>query len=426
MADDSPEALASDAAVVAGSANFGDYVKVWAKRVRNGESGMLPVLIGLIIIVIIFQSYSPRFLSAINLANLLTQGAALILLAMSEVFVLLLGEIDLSTGFVSAVAAVATVALTSSVFGPGWPWWAGLLAGLAVGALIGFVQGLLITRLGLPSFVVTLAGLLGWQGVLLWSTNAIGGPAAGGTLKIGDPVIGGIVNSNMSPTLGWIVAIAGLAVYGMIIFRRNAQRRAHNLVSEPYMLTSIKFAGVAISAIAVVLICNVDRGTRAVLRGVPWVVPVIVVILILWTLLLGRTRFGKYIYAIGGNAEAARRAGINLSRIRLAAFTLGSMTAGLAGIVYASRLGSVSSNVDGGQLVLYAIAAAVIGGTSLFGGRGKMVHALVGGLIVAVINNGMGLIGLKASTQFIVTALVLLAAMVVDALSRRSQRQTTH
>jgi D-xylose transport system permease protein len=156
------------------------------------------------------------------------------------------------------------------------------------------------------------------------------------------------------------------------------------------------------------------------------VVPVIVAVLALWTFVLNRTRFGKYIYAIGGSAEAARRAGINLFRIRLAAFTVGGMTAGLAGIVYASRLGSISTNIDGGQLVLYAVAAAVIGGTSLFGGRGKMVHALVGGLIVAVINNGMGLIGLQASTQLIVTALVLLAAVVVDALSRRSQRQTGH
>lgn len=409
-----------------GAVPFGEYLHSWALRVRRGESGMLPVLVGLVIIVIIFQVKSPQFLSAINLANLLTQGAALILLAMAEVFVLLLGEIDLSIGFVAAVSAVATVALSSSTLGPSWPWWISLAAGLAVGAVIGALQGLLITRLGLPSFVVTLAGLLGWQGVLLYLTNVIGGPASGGTLPITNGVISGMVNSNMSPVLGWIVTIVALALYGIVVFQRSVYQHARRLVTEPVALTAIKFAAVAVAAVAVVIVCNLDRGTLVELRGVPWVVPIIVAVLVLWTFLLNRTRFGKYIYAIGGNAEAARRAGINLFRIRLAAFTLGGMTAALAGVVYASRLGSISTNIDGGQLVLYAVAAAVIGGTSLFGGRGKMIHALVGGLIVAVINNGMGLIGLQASTQLIVTALVLLAAVVVDALSGRSHRQTTH
>jgi D-xylose transport system permease protein len=241
-------------------------------------------------------------------------------------------------------------------------------------------------------------------------------------------VIGGIVNANMSPALGWIVTIIALALYGVLIFRRTVRQRTHGLVAEPLALTALKFGAVVVAAVVLVLVCNLNRSSTAVstLRGVPWVVPVIVAVLVLWTFVLNRTRFGKYIYAIGGNAEASRRAGINLVRIRVAAFTLTGVTAGLAGIVYASRLGSISTNIDGGQLVLYAVAAAVIGGTSLFGGRGKMMHALVGGLIVAVINNGMGLIGLQASTQLIVTALVLLAAVVVDALSRRSQRQTTH
>jgi D-xylose transport system permease protein len=422
----STEAVASQDLAVTAPVSLREFLRAWALRVRRGESGMLPVLIGLIIIVIIFQAKSPQFLSANNLANLLTQGAALILLAMAEVFVLLLGEIDLSIGYVGAVSAVPVVALSSSMVGPDWPWWIALLAGLIAGAVIGAVQGFLITRLGLPSFVVTLAGLLGWQGVLLLSINKIGGPAAGGTLTITNGVLSDIVNGNMSPALGCIVAIVALALYGVLVFRRTLLLRTHGLVAEPPALTALKFAAVVVATVILVVVCNLNRGTRTELRGVPWVVPVIIAVLVLWTFLLNRTRFGKYIYAIGGSAEAARRAGINLARIRLAAFTLTGMTAALAGVVYASRLGSISTNVDGGQLVLYAVAAAVIGGTSLFGGRGKMAHALVGGLIVAVINNGMGLIGLDASTQLIVTALVLLAAVVVDALSRRSQRQTGH
>jgi D-xylose transport system permease protein len=418
----------SQAVAVAAPVSLREFLRAWALRVRHGQSGMLPVLIGLVAIVIVFQVKSPQFLSALNLANLLTQGAALVLLGMAEVFVLLLGEIDLSIGFVGALGATATVALSSSAVGPNLPWWIALIAGLIVGAIIGIIQGLLITLLGLPSFVVTLAGLLGWQGVLLYAINEIGGPAAGGTLTITNDVISGIINASMTPALSWTVTIVALALYGALIFRRTLRQRAHGLVAEPLALTALKFGGVVVAAVVLVLVCNQNRSSSTVstLRGVPWVVPVIVAILVLWTFLLNRTRFGKYIYAIGGSAEAARRAGINLVRIRVAAFTLTGVTAAMAIIVFASQLGSISTNIDGGQLVLYAVAAAVIGGTSLFGGRGKMMHALVGGLIVAVINNGMGLIGLQASTQLVVTALVLLAAVVVDALSRRSQRQTGH
>ena len=410
---------ASSAAAVAGS--FGEYARTWARRVRSGESGMLPVIIGLIIIVVIFQVKSPVFLSALNLTNLITQGAALILLGMAEVFVLLLGEIDLSIGYVAGVAAVATVALASSQVGPDWPWWIALIVGLAVGAAICALEGLLITRLGLPSFVVTLAGLLGVQGVLLYLVNKIGGQSAGGTISITNRVISNMVNGNLSPLAGWIVMIVAVVLYGAFAVSRNLRRRANGLVVEPLMLTVVKIAAIAVAGIILVVICNINRGGVIPLQGVPWVVPIILVVLALWTFVLGRTRFGKYIYAIGGNAEAARRAGVNLARIRLGAFTLGGLTAGLAGVIYAARLGSISNNIDGGQLVLYAVAAAVIGGTSLFGGRGKMLHALVGGIIVAVINNGMGLIGLDPSTQLIVTALVLLAAVVVDAVARRGR-----
>ncbi len=411
-------------AVVPANGSFGDVVRGWGRRVRHGESGMAPVLVGLVIIIVIFQVKAPQFLSAGNLTNLIIQGSALILLGMAEVFVLLLGEIDLSIGYVGGVASVVTVALSSSSVGPDWPWWLSIIAGLAAGALMTGIQGLLITRLGLPSFVVTLAGMLGLQGVLIYLVDHIGG-SSGGTLRITNAVIFNLVNGNMDPLAGWIIMIVAVGLYVVLLFRRNLRRRASNLTAEPLALTTVKSVAIAVAGVVLVLICNANRGSSIIaLRGVPWVVPIIVAVLALWTFLLTRTRYGKYVYAIGGNAEAARRAGINLNRVRLIAFIFGGVTAALAGMVYGSFLGSVSNNIDGGKLVLYAVAAAVIGGTSLFGGRGKMVHALVGGIIVAVINNGMGLIGLDAPPQLMVTALVLLAAVIVDAVARRGRIET--
>jgi D-xylose transport system permease protein len=376
------------------------------------------VLLGLVIIVVIFQTQQSVFLSAGNLTNLLVQAASFVLLGMAEVFVLLLGEIDLSVGFVAGIGGAVTVILSSTP--RSYPWWVAVLAGLAATAFVGALQGLLITRLRLPSFVVTLAGLLGWSGVLILMIDKASG-ASGGTIPITNDVVNGIVNSNMPPWLGWVLLAVSVAAFAGLVLGRDRSRRRAGLASPPLGLAAAKIALFTVSGVVLVLVCNADRGRLVPLRGVPWVIPVVLVILLAWSVLLSRTRFGRYVYAIGGNAEAARRAGVNLYRIRLAAFSLCSLTAGMGGIVYASRLGSISNNIDGGQLVLYAVAAAVIGGTSLFGGRGKMLHALLGGMVIATINNGMGLIGLDAATQYIVTALVLLAAVVVDAVARRGQ-----
>ncbi len=408
--------VTSDSAAAADS--MGEYFRIWGKRVRNGESGVLPVLLGLVIIVVIFQTQQSVFLSAGNLTNLLVQAASFVLLGMAEVYVLLLGEIDLSVGFVAGIGGAVTVILSSTP--RDYPWWVAVLAGLVVTAFIGAVQGLLITRLRLPSFVVTLAGLLGWSGVLILMIDKASG-GSGGTIPITNDVINGIVNSNMPPWLGWVLLALSVAAFAGLVLGRDLSRRRAGLDTPPRGLAVAKIVLFTIAGVVLVLICNADRGRLVPLRGVPWVIPVVLVILLGWSVLLTRTRFGRYIYAIGGNAEAARRAGVNLYRIRLAAFSLCSLTAGMGGIVYASRLGSISNNIDGGQLVLYAVAAAVIGGTSLFGGRGKMLHALLGGMVIATINNGMGLIGLDAATQYIVTALVLLAAVVVDAVARRGQ-----
>jgi ABC-type xylose transport system permease subunit len=403
--------LAVSPEIVANS--LGEYFRGWLARIKAGESGVLPVIVGLIVIAVIFQTQNSNFLTAGNLVNLIVQGAPFMLLGLAQVYALLLGEIDLSIGFVGGVAGAITALLLA--FPHNWPWWGAIGVALLATACIGLVQGTIITRLGLPSFVVTLAGLLGFQGVLLRMLGQ------GGTVPIASDIVNDFANGNMTVGAGWVVAGLLILAYAGITWWRDRRRRASGLVAPPVGLTVLKIAAVAVAGIALTLICNANRGLLVPIQGMPWVVLIVLGVLGAWSLLLGKTRFGRYVYAIGGNAEAARRAGVNLARIRTAAFVLCSLTAGIAGIVYASRLRSVSTNLDGGTLVLYAVAAAVIGGTSLFGGRGKPLHAVLGGIVIAAIANGMGLLGMAAATQLIVTALVLLAAVTIDAVARRGR-----
>ena len=392
---------------------LGEYLRAAAARVRAGDSGVLPVVAGLILISALFQSLNSSFLTSGNMVNLLVQGAAYMLLAMGMVFPLLLGEIDLSIGFVSGIGGVVMAELVRQSVG--WPWWASILVALLVCAAIGALQGTIITRLGLPAFIVTLAGLLGWQGVMLMILGT------GGSLPINDKVINNLASGNLTPAASWIVILGIVSVFAGRLWVRDGRRRTSGLVAPPLGLTVLKIGAAYLAGIAVVLVCNADRGRLVPIRGLPWVVLIVVGVLTMWTLLLGRTKFGRYVYAIGGNPEAARRAGVNLAMIRTLAFSLASFTAGIAGIVYASRLRSVSTALDGGTLVLYAVAAAVIGGTSLFGGRGKAIHAVLGGLVIAAIDNGMGLQGYSAAAKYVVTALVLLAAVTIDAVARRGR-----
>ena len=241
----------------------------------------------------------------------------------------------------------------------------------------------------------------------------------GGSLPINDKVVNDFASGNLTPAASWIVMILIVGGLGIRTWVHESRRRASGLVAPPRSLTVLKIAGTALAGVVVVLICNTNRGRLIPIKGVPWVVLIVLAVLGAWTVLLGRTKFGRYMYAIGGNAEAARRAGINLATIRTLCFVLASFTAGIAGIMYASRLQSVSTALDGGTLVLYAVAAAVIGGTSLFGGRGKAIHAVLGGLVIAAIDNGMGLQGYSAAAKYVVTALVLLAAVTIDSLARR-------
>jgi D-xylose transport system permease protein len=406
--------LAVPAELAAGT--VGEYVRGSIARIRAGDSGILPVVGGLILISILFESLDSKFLTAGNLVNLLVQAAVFSLLAMGEVFVLLLGEIDLSVGYVAGLGAVVMADLAGPAHG--WPWWSAITAALLATAGIGLIQGLIITLVGLPSFVVTLAGLLFWQGVLL---KILG---SGGTIPINDDVINNIASANLSPLAGWIVMLVLVALFGLTLWRRDSKRRRAGLVAPPPTVTLLKIAGALAGGIALVVLCNTDRGIFAPIQGVPWVVLLVVGVLVVWTILLGRTKLGRYFYAIGGSAEAARRAGVNLVKIRTTAFMLTGLTAGIAGIVYASRLRSISTSIDGGTLVLYAVAAAVIGGTSLFGGRGKAIHGVLGGIVIAAIDNGMGLMGFTAASKYMVTALVLLAAVTIDALSRRGHVAT--
>jgi len=406
--------------IVAGSLR--EYLRGWAARVRGGQSGVLPVIAGMVLIIVIFQAISPNhiFLSAGNVVNLFQQSAVFMVLAMAEGFVLLLGEIDLSVGYVAAVGGVIGVQLVQPAT-TRWPWWAAVVAALLACALIGAAQGTLITRLKLPSFVVTLAGFLIFNGVVL--ILLLLGPFSGYPSLLGDDtnrqVLYHLMWGTIDPLAGWIGMIVIVAGLGLALWLRDTRRRRSGLVAPPLGLTLLKIVLMAIVGLTVVAICNINRANIGTVAGVPWVIPIVLAVLGAWTVLLQRTSFGRYVYAIGGNPEAARRAGIKLASIRTWAFVICSFTAGIGGLLYASYLGGMSNNVNGGQLVLYAVAAAVIGGTSLFGGRGKVMHGALGGLVIGGIYNGMYLLGLDVQWQFIVTGLVLLSAVTIDALSRR-------
>jgi D-xylose transport system permease protein len=401
---------------------LGEYFRTWLSRIRSGDSGILPVILGLVVMTVVFEAISPHnvFLSAVNVVNLFQQSAVFMVLAMGEIFALLLGEIDLSIGYVGAVGAAIAVQLVQPTT-TRWPWWAAIIAALLVCGAIGAVQGSLITRLRLSSLIVTLAGLLIWNGVMLIVLGL--GPFSGFPSLTGTnpnlQVLYNLMWGTINPVASWVGMAVIVAVLAILLWLSDSRRRRSGLVAPPVSLTLMRIGLIAIVAIAVVAICNINRAAFGTLEGVPWVIPIVLAVFAVWMVLLQRTRFGRYVYAIGGNPEAARRAGVNLAGIRTWCFILCSFTAGIGLLLYASYLGGMSNNVNGGQLVLYAVAAAVLGGTSLFGGRGKVIHGLLGGLVIGGIYNGLYLLGIVIQVQFIVTGLVLLAAVTIDALSRR-------
>ncbi|MBN6055256.1 ABC transporter permease [Nonomuraea sp. RK-328] len=395
------------------SPSISHSARAYTERVRAGDMGALPAVLGLVVLCTAFALARPAFLTGINFANLFTQGAAITVIAMGLVFVLLIGEIDLSAGFTSGVcAAVLAVTLTNM----GLPWYVGVLAAIAAGAVIGTVLGAIVAKVGIPSFVVTLAAFLAFQGLVLVLVNE------GTNISINDPVIKAVAQRNLPPALGWALYAACVLAYAGLQVLRARKRAARGLVADPPSLIAARVGALAVLAGAAVYVLNLERSFNpafASLKGVPIVVPVILALLVLWTFVLRRTAFGRHVYAVGGNAEAARRAGIAVDRIRVSAFVICSSMAAVGGIVAASRASSVDPNTGGSSVLLYAVGAAVIGGTSLFGGKGRVLDAVLGGAVIAVIDNGMALMQYGASVKYLVTGFVLLLAAGVDALARK-------
>jgi len=394
------------------SNTLGEAVQAYVRRVRGGDMGALPAILGLVVLFIVFGLANDRFISALNMANLITQAGAIIVLAMGLVLVLLLGDIDLSAGVTGGVsAAVMGLAIAKHDL----PWTVAVIGALLTGAVIGLVIGVLVSKLGIPSFVVTLAFFLGLQGVLL---KLIGD---GGSVRVDQEVIKGITKSNVPVTWGWILAVVVIAAFAALALRAHRIKVTKGLQHQPMAVIVAQIIALAVVVLGVTYVLNLNRAPNPgfTIEGIPYVLLLVIALLILWTFILGRTSYGRHVYAVGGNPEAARRAGINVDRIRVSVFVFGSSMAALSGVIAASNLGKVSTSSGGGNTLLYAVGAAVIGGTSLFGGKGKASNAVIGGLVIATIANGLGLLDQASYINFIVTGGVLLLAASVDAISRR-------
>jgi D-xylose transport system permease protein len=373
---------------------------------KAGDVGVMPVVIGLIIIVAFFYSQNSNFLTAGNFTNLMVQMAGVTTIAIGVVFVLLLGEIDLSIGYVSGIAGVVVAKLQL----PDGSWEvkgvAAIVIAVIVTALIGLFQGSFVAIIGVPSFVVTLAGLLFWQGVILYSIGDQG------VIVIDDSLINNVANYFFSDTVGYIIAAIAVALFALSTLLGVFSRRRHGIRSDNMIVVALKLIGFTVVAFGAIWWANKER-------GFPVAFLMVIVLLVFWTWVAERTTFGRHVYAVGGNAEAARRAGINVRNIRLIVFMISGAMAGLGGVIFASRLNSVDLNAGGGTILLDAIAAAVIGGTSLFGGRGRVISALMGSLVIATVANGIDLLGYSSAIKFMVTGAILLAAVTLDAVSRR-------
>jgi len=399
-------AIAGDPRLIADRPGLaGTLEGVW-RRVSQGEIGSLPVVAALILIAIVFQSLNPNFLTPRNLTNLVLQIAAMGTISVGVVLVLLLGEIDLSVGAVSGLCAAVMAVLNVKA---GLPGALAVGVGVLAGAGIGFLQGVWITRFRVPSFVVTLAGLLGWQGLLLWVLGDTG------TVNLTDPAITNLAGIFLGPRLGWFVGLAAVAVFLASLSRARRRRVAAGLgvgTTGALVARIVLVGGGILLAIAVL-----DAG-----RGVPLAMLILLGFVVVFDAVTTRTRWGRHVFAVGGNAEAARRAGIAVDRVRVLVFTLSATLAACGGILAASRLLAVNQSSGSGDVVLNAIAAAVIGGTSLFGGRGTIWSALLGALVIGSISNGMDLLALASSVKFMITGGVLLAAVTIDAVSRRGRQ----
>ncbi len=377
-------------------------------RARSGDLGSWPVIIALALIVVVFSQTAQNFFTPGNFENIITQMAGTCLLAYGIVFVLLIGEIDLSVSFVSGVAGVV-VAEAQLPNGAHLPWYLAIFLAVLAATLIGAFQGSVIALIGVPSFVVTLAGFEIWQGVIQRTIP--------GVIVIQDNMINNSSNYFFSALGGWIIAaiVSGTYVAGMLGGALGGRR--HGIAIRNRLVFGLKLLVVPAISIVTVWIVNKDR-------GVPFALLLVVGALLVWTFVAKRTTFGRHVYAVGGNAEAARRAGINVPRIKIVVFMIAGAMSGLGGVVLAARLNSVDLNAGGGTLLIDAIAAAVIGGTSLFGGRGEIRNALIGAAIISTVSNGMFILGYSTGTIFIVTGAILLLAVTFDTIARRLQMRS--
>jgi D-xylose transport system permease protein len=402
-----------------GSENSG-FQELWhnlTERLAHGDIGSLPVLLGLILIAIIFQFANSNFLSPINLTNLMVQISAVGTISVGVVLVLLIGEIDLSVGAVSGLCAGVMAVLSVKM---GLPGIVAIAVGILAGVAIGLLQGWWFAKLHVPSFVVTLAGFLGWQGALLYVLGSTG------TINLNDPLITGLVNTRLPVWLGWALGFLFIGVYAFNLVRGGRVREKMGLQTQQPLVLVSRVALLAVLVLGGVWLMSVNRNPnpQVLIQGVPSAVIFLLVIIILFDFITRRTKFGRYVFAVGGNAEAARRAGISVDRIRIIIFVLCSTLAAIGGILAGSRLYAVNQSSGSGDVLLNSIAAAVIGGTSLFGGRGSTWSALLGALVIGSIANGMDLLAFQSSVRFMVTGAVLLLAVTLDAYTRSRREQS--
>jgi D-xylose transport system permease protein len=414
-----PEVAAAEIPPELLAQSLGQYLRAWWLRVRGGDSGVLPVVLGIVVVAVGFQIANSKFLGAQNLVNLFEQSTVYMLLAMAEIFILLLGEIDLSVGLVMGLSSVVVAVLVQPNYA-NFPWWVAIIVALVACSAFGAIQGWLVARLKMPSFIVTLGGLLILEGVAIIVLGHDGLYSIGNSRLTNEVVLYKIFYGRFSPMVSWIllVVVAGVAGAGFLL--RDVRKRRAGLETPPLSLTAMRVVLMAVAGVAVVAICNVNRAHFGTIEGVPYIIPIVLVVLAASTVLLQRTRFGRYVYAIGGNAEAARRAGVRVPAIRIWAFVIAALTSGIAGVLFVSWQVEVTSNIikSANAYVLLAIAAAVIGGTSLFGGRGKTIHGVLGGLVIGGVYNGLYLLGIQSQWVYVAVAGVLLAAATVDVLSR--------
>jgi D-xylose transport system permease protein len=410
------EAAGPPSGILAGARSAGSYTLT---RLRQGELGQMPALVGLAAIWAYFEYKQPTFLTARNLSNLVLQIGVIGTIAVGIVLVLLMSEIDLSVGSVSILSSAV---LANLVVNHGLSWYWGLALMLLVGVAIGAFQGFWFAVIGVPSFVVTLAGLLGWQGVQQFVLGSTG------TINVSDKRIDAIATTPLPEVWGWVLAIAAASGYALVKVLEQIRRRRAGLPAKPLIVVAVRTALVAIVALLAVAILNGDLNRFRVFGrsvyvnpGVPTVAVILLGLVVFFAWLTTRTKFGRYVYAIGGNAEAARRAGVNVTAIRISVFSLCALLAAVGGLIQTSRLQSASQAIEPGQVTLEAIAAAVIGGASLFGGRGTVWSALLGALVIGSVGNGLDLDGQQPYVKLMVEGGILLLFVTIDALARRGR-----